>query len=506
MDNRRLLEIQSQRGAKSIGKDVTQKNIESVISECRRFIQDKSESYRDLESERKRGVIKELIIGYVMGNPVLVDGYTDESNRPDTNKLIDKLTEDITDYGILTAAMLDPEVYEIRSNGKEIKAEITGHVQDLRDKEGHIISFETVEQQDIIMRKLLGDIRLTPKDAIVNGRTVEGYRIAAVHSSAMSPDPLDPTGEVYHAFVLRKFKQSKMGLPDIVKFGTLSDNMARTLSLMPKGGLTWFTVGPTASGKTTLNNAILQEVPTTTRTVLIQNPSEIDLRFRDSSGRVFNDVLHLEAKEKDSPTPQDATMQNLMNHTLRLSPTFVCFGELRSNPEFKLGMQIAQAGHPINCTFHAESSKGGIRRFLTAYLAESGNEPSELALLTLTDLVDIIVVQKIMRDGTRKVIQISEVVGVDPANPNNPAINDLYKFELANNTEYDASGNVKKINGRHRRVGKLSDKTVEKLSLEGVNFSQYDFITKPVDEAEVESYTGENIKGYGMDNISRMGE
>jgi len=87
-------------------------------------------------------------------------------------------------------------------------------------------------------------------------------------------------------------------LPDLIKYGTLSDNMARTLSLMPDGGLTFMTVGPTASGKTTLNNAILKASSGQTRTVLMQNPSEIDLRIRDSSGRVTNDVLHLEAIDR----------------------------------------------------------------------------------------------------------------------------------------------------------------------------------------------------------------
>lgn len=497
MDNKRLLEIQAQRGAKAIGKDTTQKSIDAVVSECRRFIQDSSDSYRDLDPQKKLAVIKDLIIKFVMDNPVIVEGYVDDSNRPDTNKLIDKITEDITDYGILTFAMRSPDINEIRANGKEIKVEQGGKVTDLRDRDGNIVSFESVEQQDIIMRKILGDVRLTPKDAVINARTVEGYRVAAVHSSGLSPDPLDPTGDKYHAFVLRKFKQSKLGLPDIVKFGTLSDNMARLLSLLPKGGLTWFTVGPTASGKTTLNNAILGEVPPTTRTVLIQNPSEIDSRFRDNSGRIYNDVLHLEAKEKEHPTPTDPTMQNLMAHTLRLSPTFVCFGELRTNAEFKLGMQIAQAGHPINCTFHAESSMGATRRFLTAYLAESGNEPSELALLTLTDLVHIIVVQKILRDGTRKVIQISEVLGVCEDNPNMANIRDLYIFKVGN-TEYDAEGNVKKINGVHKRVGCLSAKAIDKLSLEGVNKSQYDFIMDEPTGDEIEEYTGENINGYGM--------
>ncbi len=499
MDAKRLLSIQAERGAKALGTESMQKSIDFVIAECRRFIQDRSESYRDLEPENKRNVIKELIVTYVMSHPHIVEGYVDEENRPDTNKLVDKLIEDITDYGILTAAMLDPDVYELRANGKEIKVEIKGRVKDLTDKEGNIVSFESVEQQDIILRKLLGDIRLTPKDAIVNARTMEGYRIAAVHNSAISPDPLDPNRDAYHAFVLRKFRKSKMGLSDIVKNGTMSDNMARLLALLPAGGLTFVTVGPTASGKTTLNNAILQAVPPTTRTILLQNPSEIDLRCRDSSGRVYNDVLHLEAKEKDNPTPNDPTMVNLQNHTLRLSPTFVCFGELRTNAEFKLGLQIMQAGHPINCTYHSETSKGAIKRFLTAYLAESGNEPSHLALASLTDFLNIVIVQKIMRDGTRKVIQISEVLGVKENNPNEPDINDLYIFDINDDPEYDSAGNVVNIKGVHKRVGKLHQRTIDKFKYDGVSKKQYGFLMEEPKDTEVETYTGQGILNYGKE-------
>lgn len=348
------------------------------------------------------------------------------------------------------------------------------------------------------MRKLLGDVRLTPKDAIVNARTLEGYRIAAVHSSAMSPDPQDPTGDQYHAFVLRKFNKVKMNLGDIVRKNTLSDNMARLLALAPAGGLTFFTVGPTASGKTTTNNAILQAVPATTRTVLLQNPSEIDLRFKDASGRVYNDVLHLEARDIENPSPNDPTMANLMDHTLRLSPTFVCFGELRTNKEFKMGMKIMQAGHPINCTFHAESSDGAISRFLTAYLAESGNEPSHLALKSVTDLVHLIICQKIMRDGSRRIIQISEVLGTQPDNRERAALNDLYIFDIDKEPEYDENGNVVKIHGTHRRVGKISPRMIRKFQLEGVAQSRYDFLLNDPDPTEVETYTGLNIDRYGI--------
>lgn len=500
MTSKELLELQTQRGAKILaGGDTTTKSLEVVTNECRKAIEENSEKYRKLDVLEKKEAIKQIIIDFVMNNKPLVKGFIDGENKPDTLKLVDKLVEDITDYGILASAMIDEDVFEIRCNGKEIKVEIKGHVQDLIDKEGNIVSFSSPEQQEIILRKLLGDVRLTPKDALVNGRTLEGYRIAAIHSSALSPDPNNPTGDAYHAFVLRKFRKSKMDLGQIVVKKTLSDNMARTLALCPAGGLTFFTVGPTASGKTTTNNAILQAVPATTRTVLIQNPSEIDLRFKDDSGRVYNDVLHLEASEKENPTPNDATMANCMDHTLRLSPTFVCFGELRTNKEFKQAMKIMQAGHPINTTFHAETARGAIKRFLTAYLAESGNEPSHLALSTIVELVNIIIVQKIMRDGQRRVIQISEVIGVNENNRDEPVLNDLYIFDINREPEYDAAGNVVKINGEHKRVGKLSERTIRRLQLEGVAKSRYDFLVKDVNPSEVETYTGKNINRYGLE-------
>ena len=177
---------------------------------------------------------------------------------------------------------------------------------------------------------------------------------------------------------------------------------------------------------------------------------------------------------------------------------FVCFGELRTNKEFKMGMKIMQAGHPINCTFHAESSDGAISRFLTAYLAESGNEPSHLALKSVTDLVHLIICQKIMRDGSRRIIQISEVLGTQPDNRERAALNDLYIFDIDKEPEYDENGNVVKIHGTHRRVGKISPRMIRKFQLEGVAQSRYDFLLNDPDPTEVETYTGLNIDRYGI--------
>ena len=497
MDIRKLLDLQTQRGAKitSVGGKQT-KTLEFVTNDCRKVIEEQSDKYRDLDALEKKEAIKNIIFDYVMDTKPLVEGFLDGENNPDTLKLVDRLIEDITDYGPLTAAINNEDINEIRCNGKEIKVEIGGKIRDYRDKDGNIVSFESPEQQEITLRKLLGDVRLTPKDALVNARTLEGYRMAAVHSSALSPDPNDPMAEKYHAFVLRKFKKSKFTLGDIVRFGTMSDDMARLLSLCTAGSLTFFTVGPTASGKTTTNNAILQSMPATTRVILLQNPSEIDLRFKDATGRIYNDVLHIEATEKENPTPTDATMANSMDMTLRLSPTYVALGEIRTNMEFKQAMKIMNAGHPINTTYHAEDSVGAISRFLSAYLAESGNEPSHLALKTLAGLVNIIIVQKILRDGTRKVIQISEVVGINPNNENEAIINDLYVFDIDEDPIYDENGNLVEIRGKHKKVGEISDALVNKLLIEGIPRSKLEFLTSSEGNDKEQTYSGNNIDDY----------
>ena len=88
---------------------------------------------------------------------------------------------------------------------------------------------------------------------------------------------------------------------------------------------------------------------------------------------------------------------------------------------------------------------------------------------------------------------------MDPTNPNKPQINDLYRFEITEDPELDESGNVKLIKGIHRRVGKISQGLVDKLQLEGISSSRYDFLLDDTRPDEVETYTGKNIEHYGME-------
>lgn len=509
MTEQRIVQLQALRAATGQiagNKQQTKKTIAAVEQECRRYIRDRVDEYKNKHGREKLETIRRIIVTFVMENNMfLVDGYIDDMGRLNTSKLIEELTNIITNYDILTDAMRDPDVFEIRGNGKFIKIEKNGKILDYLDDRGKIIQFSTVEQQEIIMRKLLGDVRMTPKDALVNAITIEGYRLAAVHKSATAVDPLDPNSDRYHSFVLRKFKESRMKLPDIIKSQTISDDMGRLLSLFPSGDVAWWTVGPTASGKTTTNNAILQEVYQTPnlRVCLVQNPTEITLWNRDKNGRVTNDVLHLEAADVENATNTSNTMENVMAHILRLSPDTVVFGEMRRPGEFAAGLRVAQMGHPSNATFHANSVYGAFDRAVTAYLAYSGNEPPELAYKNFAEAEDAVIVQKILKDGTRRVLAVAEVLGVNPDNPFEVKLNLLYDYEFTGEVEYDSNNHITKIHGYHRRVGQLhpEGRLATKFRESGIQDSRYDFLLKPVDKDEKQTYTGENISEYGKPRL-----
>lgn len=492
MNNDSILRMQSSRNVATKSESNEYKTREVVVEECRKIVRDYMSTFASDDPVVRRNRAEDKIKEYVMNYRPYVKGYVDANTKVvDTGKLVSMLVDEILDRGILTQAMRDPTINEIRINGREIKVEKNGKSTDLLDENGEIVRFTSVEQQEIVFRKLLSDsdVRLTPSQKIINARTIEGYRIAAIHYTALSKDTDENSEDNgYSAAVIRKFKKSKLTLNQLAQFGTLSDNMARFLRILPVGKITFVTVGPTASGKTTLNNAILKEVPSDMRVILNQNPSEIDIRRKDSSGHIVNDVLHVEAEDIINPTVYDNTMENVMAADLRISPEIVVLGEIRKNKEFEEGMNIMLAGHPINATYHAMDSYSAITRYLSAYASATG-EPTNLALKKLTNALQIIIVQKLLRDGTRKVLELTEVLGADGTEP---IINVLYKYEADGRVDYEDAEKtkVKKIYGSHKRVGKISKEMESRFRLEAIPKEDYDFITREPRDDELETYSG----------------
>lgn len=425
---------------------------------------------RETDPARKREMTKAFINEFVDSQKPVVEGYYE------LTALKHALTDEITHYGPITKAMEDPAIDEIRINGPEqIFVETGGRTLPW---EPYFIDREHLER---IISKLLGvsKVRLTPKVPMVNARTIEGYRVNATHAD-ISPYDMP-------AVVIRKFSKKSITPETMIKNESFSVNMFKLLSLLPKADLSWITVGPTGSGKTTLNEILVKEINPLARIITIENPSEMRLLRREGGGehgRVINDVLQYESvPDEDDASP--ATMENLLINAMRQSPHWIGPGELRTPGEFATALRAAQTGHFFFTTLHAEGDREAIYRFLTAYLMAS-NEPAELALRNICSAVKFIIFQEKLADGTRKVTSISEVLGSEGLEP---IVNPIYKFISEDVQEEEGTHRVLKIIGKHKRVGQLSEKVQQTMIKAGIKRSKFEFLTRPPEDDEIEEYT-----------------
>ncbi|MDQ2085693.1 ATPase, T2SS/T4P/T4SS family [Herbivorax sp. ANBcel31] len=429
---------------------------------------------REHNPARKREMTKAYIYEFVDSQKPVVEGFNDLSD------LKKSLTNEITHYGPITKAMQDASIDEIRANAPDqIFVESGGKT--LRWEE----NFNDREHMERIISKLIGvsKVRLTPKIPMVNARTIEGYRVNATHGE-ISPYSAP-------AFLIRKFSKKSITPEVMIKNESFSTNMFKLLSLIPKSDLSWITVGPTGSGKTTLNEILVKEINPMSRIITIENPSEMRLIRREGNsehGRIINDVLQYESVPDDDDS-SPATMENLLINAMRQSPHWIGPGELRTPGEFATALRAAQTGHYFFTTLHAEGDREAIYRFLTAYLMAS-NEPAELALRNICNAVKFVVYQEKLADGTRKVTSISEILGSDGLEP---IINPIYKFVCEDVLEEEGSHKVLKILGKHKRVGSLSEKVQQSMLKSGIKKSRFNFLTEPPKDLEKEVYEPDGL-------------
>lgn len=444
---------------------------QEALEFCQRYISSSATNAfrRETDPAKKRLITESYINEFVDTHKPIVEGYHE------LRDLKKALADEITHYGPITEAMNDPTIDEIRANGPD---------QIFVEKEGKTMiwdkNFIDREHMERIISKLIGasKIRLTPKIPMVNARTIEGYRVNATHAD-ISPYDMP-------AFVIRKFTKKDISPELMIQNKSFSVNMYKLLSLIPKGDLSWITVGPTGSGKTTLNELLVRQISPLSRIITIENPSEMRLVRRENDsehGRIINDVLQYETvgdEEEDST----ANMDDILTNTMRQSPHWIGPGELRKPKEFATALRAAQTGHYFFTTLHAEGDKEAIYRFLTAYLMES-NEPAELAMRNICSAIKFVIYQEKLADGTRKVMSISEVIGCKGLEP---IVNPIYKFECEDVIEDETTHEVLEIVGKHKRVGVLSDKTTQIMLKAGIKKSRFEFLLKPVSEDEEEVY------------------
>lgn len=451
------------------------------LAGCRRMLTDKTpKGYYSWDRRRQNDFTDNLIISYVKNNRKDVEGFIDDNGDVMTDELTDRLRTDIVDFGILRNALEDDTVQEIQINDYKTIWVIRGGKAELYvDHTGRPYQFISDDELHSTIDRMIyntnGNIpRMTYTNPLLNARTAQkGYRLSAVNSSAITPDSKVGFDFPVTTITIRKYAPSMLTFTDFEKFGSIAPEMSEFLRLCGKADMRLICVGPTSSGKTTLLNAVVWEIPRDNRIILIQNPTEIMLYERSSeTGTNLRNVLHWEASDVDTrlkDDPTTPTMANMIAHTLRNTPDVIIPGEVRTPAEFFQMNRALKTGHRLLSTLHAYDGSDAVSRIATE-LSTIGGSVRDNAL-SIASSLDIAVSQRKLADGSRRVMSIEEYTGkiLDDGSAETSV---LFRYVLTGKVDENPDGSVKKVYGYFEQVNPISDNLKQKFFSAGISIDK----------------------------------
>lgn len=484
-----IFKAQSKFGISSTISLNEQVTYEVYLAGCRHSLTDKTpKDYYSWDRKRQSDFTDNLIISYVRNNVKDVEGYLDENGDVKTDELIDRLRTDIVDFGILRNALEDEKVQEIQINDFKTIWVIKGGKAELYvDEAGKPYQFISDDELHSTIDRMIynpqGNIpRMTYTAPLLNTRTAQrGYRLSAVNSTAITPDSKVGFDFPCTSVTIRKYAPSMLTFADFEKFGSIAPEMSEFLRLCGRADTRLICVGPTSSGKTTLLNAVVWEIPRDNRILLIQNPTEIMIYERsEETGANMRNALHWEAVDVDArmkDDPSSPSMANMIAHTLRNTPDVIVPGEVRTPAEFFQMNRALKTGHRVLSTMHAYDGGDAVSRIATE-LATLGGSVQDYAS-SIASSLDIAVSQRKLADGTRHVMSIEEYTGrIKEDGTAETSV--LFRFKLTGQVDKDENGNIKKIHGYFEQVNPISEGLIQKFFTAGISRDELkDYINVP---------------------------
>jgi len=318
---------------------------------------------------------------------------------------------------VLQPLVDDPTITEIMVNGhQELFIERAGRVIRVED------AFESKERLEDIIQSIVAKVNRTVNESspIVDARLPDGSRVNVV---------LPPIALKGPTMTIRKFPENPLTIRDLVSIGALSQEAATLLQIFVKSKYNIFIGGGTGSGKTTFLNALSQWIPSDERIITIEDSAELQIR-------TVPNLVSLETRNANTEGKGEISIRDLIRTSLRMRPNRVIVGEVRGAECLEM-LQAMNTGHDGSLsTGHANSSKDMLSRLETMVLSAA---PLPLTVIRqqISSAIDILIHLSRIRDSTRKVTEISEVVGV---NNGEIELNPLFTF-VENGEEQD--GKVK---------------------------------------------------------------
>lgn len=314
-------------------------------------------------------------------------------NRDERTLIFQELYDEVTGLGPLETLLKDESVNDILVNGpKQIFVERAGKLQ-LTD-----IVFKDEKHLLRIIDKIVSAVgrRVDESNPYVDARLADGSRFNAMVS------PIAVDGSLVS---IRKFKKDKLGIDDLVKFGAFSEEMAAYLQAAVATRLNVIVSGGTGSGKTTTLNALSSFIDNAERILTIEDTAELQLQ-QTHVGRMESRPPNVEGKGEVSP-------RDCLKNALRMRPDRIIVGETRGEEVIDM-LQAMNTGHDGSMTtIHANNARDGISR-LENMIAMAGIEmPIKAVRSQISSAVNLIVQASRLQDGSRRMVSITEITGME---------------------------------------------------------------------------------------------
>lgn len=338
--------------------------------------------------------------------------------------LVEDICNDVLGYGPLEPLLARDDIADIMVNGtKHIFIEVAGRVQETD------IRFRDNAQLLNICQRIVGQVgrRVDEASPICDARLLDGSRV-----NVIAP-PLAIDGPT---LTIRRFKKDKLTLDQLVGFGAITPEGAEILKIIGRIRCNVIVSGGTGSGKTTLLNCLTAFVDAHERIITCEDSAELQLQQPH--------VVRLETRPPNIEGVGEITMRDLVRNCLRMRPERIIVGEVRGPEAFDL-LQAMNTGHDGSMgTLHANSPREALSRMESMITMGGFSLPAKTIREMAVASIDVIVQAARMRDGSRRITHITEVLGLEG---DVPITQDIFVYDMIGE---DANG---RIIGEHRSTG-----------------------------------------------------
>ena len=340
-----------------------------------------------------------------------------EISGRDQAQIAKELADDMVGYGPLEPLLADDTIADIMVNGpKAVFIERRGKLVQVD------VKFRDAAQLGAIAQKMAATVgrRVDESSPLVDCRLADGSRVNVVFP------PLAIDGA---AISIRKFSKRKVDFEGMIEGGSMSAPLARVLEIAARCRLNIVISGGTGSGKTTMMNALSRMIDPGERVVTIEDAAELQLQQPH--------VVRLETRPVNLEGRGEVTQRDLMKNALRMRPDRIIVGEVRGAEAFDM-LQAMNTGHDGSyCTVHANTARDAMIRIENMVMMGQGTLPSRAIRTQIASAVDLVIQVERMRDGGRRVTQLSEVCGLEG---DVITMNEVFTFEYQGE---DPSGRIR---------------------------------------------------------------